>query len=191
MNFTEFLNQVPSFSDFSQEEIHILAQAMATSEFPEDHVFVKEGKSADGLYLIVKGEVIVTRERDDHGVDILERLVNGELFGLISLIDHGVRSATCTAATKVTAAYLPKAAFQMLYESHTRLGYHFQHMIARQLTHDIRNYTEDLIHGIVNENKYHTYEAIGSNRNYKGTERRKDSRRTTDRRDNYKPRISQ
>jgi CRP-like cAMP-binding protein len=191
MNFTEYLNQIPSFSDFTQDEIHLLAQAMATKEYSEGHVFVKEGKTSDGLYLIIDGEVVVSRERKDHGIDIMERLVSGELFGLVSLIDHGVRSATCTAAKKVTAAYLPRAAFQMLYQAHTCLGYHFQHMIARQLAHDIRIYTDALMHGIAHKNKYHTYEAIKSTRKYKGPERRTESRRTDDRRDKYSPRIVQ
>jgi len=191
MNFIEFLNQVPSFSDFTQDEIHLLDQSMATCEYPAGHVFVKEGKSSDGFYLIIDGEVVVSRERKDHGIDILERLVSGELFGLVSLIDHDVRSATCTAATKVTAAYLPRAAFQMLYQAHTCLGYHFQHMIARQLAHDVRIYTDALVHGIAHENKYHTYEAIKSTRKYKGPERRNLSRRQEDRRDELKPRIIQ
>ena len=78
MNFTEFLNRVPSFSDFTQDEIHLLDQSMATSEFPEGHVFIKEGKKSDGLYLIIEGEVVVSREREDHGIDIMERLVSGE-----------------------------------------------------------------------------------------------------------------
>ena len=95
MNLIEFLNQVPSFSDFSQDEIHLLSLSMSPRDYPEGHVFVKEGKTSDGLYLIIDGEVVVTREREDHGIDILERLLSGEVFGLVSLIDHGVRSATC------------------------------------------------------------------------------------------------
>lgn len=191
MNFIEFLNQVPSFSDFSQDEIHLLSQSMSPRDFHEGHVFVKEGKTSDGLYLIIDGEVVVTREREDHGIDILERLFSGEVFGLVSLIDHGVRSATCTAATDVTAAFLPRPAFQMLYQTHSNMGYHFQHMIARQLTHDVRVYTDALLTGIVKENKYHTYEAIRSTQKYKGSERRKTNRRKTDRREDIKPNIIQ
>lgn len=191
MNLTKYLNQIPAFSDFTSEEIDMLAQAMVTKDYPDGHVFIKEGKSCDGLYLIVDGEVIVSRERSDHGADILQRLGCGELFGLVSLIDHGVRSASCAATKKVTAAYLPRAAFQLLYQAHTCLGYHFQHMIARQLARDTRFYNDALMHGIAHKNKYHAYHAIKFTRTYKGPERRDASRRSNDRRDEYSPKIIQ
>lgn len=191
MNLTKYLNRIPAFSDFTSEEIHMLAQAMVTKEYPEGHVFIKEKKSCDGLYLILDGEVVVSRERSDQGVDILQRLGSGELFGLVSLIDHGVRSATCTATNKVTAAYLPRTAFQLLYQAHTCFGYHFQHMIARQLAHDTRIYNDALMHGIAHKNKYHAYHAIKFTRSYKGPERRESSRRTKDRRNEYSPKVIQ
>ncbi len=191
MNLTKCLNQIPAFSDFTADEIDMLAQAMATREYPEGHVFIKEKKSCDGMYLILEGEVVVTRERENGGVDILDRLGNGELFGLISLIDHGVRSATCTATNQVTAAYLPRSAFQLLYQAHTHFGYHFQHMIARQLAHDTMIYNDALMHGIANKNKYHAYHAIKFTRTYKGPERREISRRDKDRRNNISPKIVQ
>ena len=146
MNFSEFLNTVPAFEDFSRQEIEMLEQAMTVRDFPDGHVFVQEGESADTLFLIVDGEVVVTRKRVEKlGSEFLARLGPGEMFGLLALIDRGARSATCTAEGPVRVAYLPRNAFELLFKGNARIGYHFQQLIARQLVHDTRAATATLL----------------------------------------------
>jgi CRP-like cAMP-binding protein len=62
----------------------------------------------------------------------------GEIFGLIGLIDHVRRTATCTAAGPVVVASLPSSAFTFLYTMHASLGYCFQRLVAVQLARDAR-----------------------------------------------------
>lgn len=139
MNFSEFLHTVPTFEGFNRQELDLLERTMIVKDFPDGHVFIQEGTSADAMYLLVDGEVVVTCRRvEGFGQDELARLHAGELFGLIALIDHGPRSATCKANGPVRVAFLPSNAFELLFKGKTHIQYRFQQVIARQLVYDIK-----------------------------------------------------
>jgi len=139
MDINEYLVSSPLFADFSPAELEMLGRALVVERYPDGHVFVKEGKRGDAVYLIIHGTVAVTRlNRQTRNVDQLRTLTDGEWFGLIALIDHGKRTASCTAHGEVTAASLPVTAFELLYQSDAPIAHHFQYLIARQLAHDMR-----------------------------------------------------
>jgi CRP/FNR family cyclic AMP-dependent transcriptional regulator len=146
MDISGFLIADPLFNSFSASEIDILARAMSTSHYPDGHVFIKEGERGDAFYLILDGEVSVTRKSaTERGAEHIRTLGPGELFGLIALVDHGKRAATCTAIGEVTAAVLPVSAFDLLFQSNAPIAHHFQYVIARQLAHDLRAYNHALM----------------------------------------------
>jgi len=140
MNLLEFLPTVSLFKEFSEAELMVLSKALSVAEYPADHVFIEEGKHGDCLFLIIEGQIQITRKTAaDSGFNILRTIGPGEVFGLIALIDGGPRSATCKAVGSATVASLPQSAFIMLNNSHAQLAYHFQYLVARQLVHDARN----------------------------------------------------
>lgn len=144
-NLGEFLDTVPSFAGFTPHELAMLEHALVVGDYPDGHVFFREGETADSMYLVVEGDVLATRRRaEGRGHLVLNRLGPGELFGLVSLIDHRPHIITCTAAGPVTVAYLPRAAFELLYKASANVGYHFQKLIACQLVHDLRVYSRAL-----------------------------------------------
>jgi len=146
MDISGFLIADSIFNTFSASEIDIIARAMSTSYYPDGHVFMKEGKRGDAFYLILDGKVEVTRKsRTGERTEHLHTLGEGELFGLIALIDHGKRAATCTAVGEVMAATLPVTAFELLFQSNAPIAHHFQYVIARQLAHDLRAYNRALV----------------------------------------------
>jgi len=139
MDITEFLVSNPSFSGFSASELDALARALMVAHYPDGHVFMKEGKRGDAVFMIVDGKVAVTRlNRRTRTVEHLHTMTKGEWFGLIALIDHGTRTATCTAVGDVTVASMPVGAFDLLYQSDAPIAHHFQYLVARQLAHDMR-----------------------------------------------------
>lgn len=149
MTIAEFLLSDPLFDAFTRSEIEVLEKAMSTDHYPDEHVFIKEGQRGDACYLILSGEVAVTREsKTDRGFEKVRIMGPGEMFGLIALIDHGKRAATCTAAGEVTAASLPHGAFELLFQSNAPIAHHFQFVIARQLAHDIRSYNRALLNAL-------------------------------------------
>jgi CRP/FNR family cyclic AMP-dependent transcriptional regulator len=146
MDISEFLLSNPLFDTFDRTEAQALARAMTTVTYPDGHVFLHEGKKGDACYLILEGDVSVTRmATEGRGIEHVRTMGPGELFGLIALVDHGKRAATCTAVGEVTAASLPVNAFDMLFRSNAPIAHHFQYVIARQLARDLRAYNHALL----------------------------------------------
>jgi len=141
MKFSEFLVTVPALREFPQAELDILEKALLVEDYPDGYEFTREGKKADALHQVVEGKVEATQRRFwDKGIDVVETFGPGDLFGVIALIDHGRRSATCTAVGPVKVASLVHSAFDLLYDASAPIALHFQKLIARQLAHDIRTY---------------------------------------------------
>ena len=132
------LNENPVFAALAPGDLDPLLAAFAVTEHAAGHAFFKEGQGADGAYLILSGEVIVTRRK--LGKEEVNRMERGEWFGLVALLDDKRRSATCSAVGSVRTAWLSASAFQLLGEG-TALPVAFavQKAVAAQLCHDFRH----------------------------------------------------
>jgi CRP/FNR family transcriptional regulator, cyclic AMP receptor protein len=180
MNFSEFLLSVPQFANFTQPELEVLEKAMIVRDYADGHVFMKEGERGDAMYLIIEGEVVVSRKHKlERGVDVLEKMGRGDMFGLISLVDNGRRSATCTAVGKTAVASLPYSAFRLLFRANAPIAHHFQYLIARQLAHDARIYNQGLHEALMAGDESRMYAALErvSSHEYRGRERRERERK--------------
>lgn len=188
MNFIKFLNTVPEFSEFKQRELETLEKAMSVNNYNDAHVFIEEGKRAHIMYLIIEGEVIVSRRHyQERGIYELERLGPGDLFGLVSLIDHGRRTATCTAQGPVTIATLPRSAFELLFYAQAPIALHFQKLIVHQLANDMRIYTQVMVDSIKSGNTENMLWSLGGvSYEYRGSERRKLERRNSETSSDYR-----
>jgi CRP-like cAMP-binding protein len=179
MDLLEQLQATPEFAEFSVDELSALSQAMVVNHYADDYEFIREGEKGDSLFFLIDGQVLVTRYSHQLGsAEYVERLSKGALFGLISLIDHGNRAATCKAEGSVTVGSLPRAAFDLLCNANATLAQHFQYAIARQLAKDMRIYNKALSKLIANEDKALFYGTIrAASFEYRGIERRKQDRR--------------
>jgi CRP/FNR family cyclic AMP-dependent transcriptional regulator len=179
MNFLEFLQSVPAFSEMNNDELEALERAMVLRDYAADHEFVREDEPGNDLFLVVEGEVSVSRrKREQHGAVELERLHPGDLFGLMALIDHSARTATCKASGPVRAASLPRSAFDLLYTANSPLAHHFLKIVARQLGRDLRTTTNAIRRVLFSHDEGHAQtilKAIISQ--YGGPERRQAERR--------------
>jgi len=145
MDLGYFLRVHRDFATFPEAERATLARLLTADRYPRGHVFMREGERGDAVYLILDGQVLVTRGRQADGAPrIICALGPGELFGLIALIDRGPRSATCTAMSEVQAAALSAETFHALFAADAPLAHRFQALIARQLASDLRLYNAAL-----------------------------------------------
>lgn len=148
MDLRARLAATPKFQELEPAELDALAAAMETVEAEDGEVLVREGERSDGCYLIVEGRVRVSHGEGEDA-KVLQDLEPGDLFGILSLIDDGARSATCTAIGATTLAWMPAGAFTMLHEGSPALVLHFQKLVARQLAHDARALNESLVQAML------------------------------------------
>jgi CRP-like cAMP-binding protein len=76
----------------------------ATQYMKKGQIILKEGNRSDFAFIIVDGQVEVSRKRKDGNVEVIDILGKNDIFGEMGMIESRPRSATVTALenTKVT-----------------------------------------------------------------------------------------
>ena len=138
------------FDALSDTELDVLVQALSVLDLSDGQRLFEEGDPGDSLHVILSGEVRVTQDRGDGSEPVhLGRMEAGELIGLVSLIDRGPRSATCTAVGATRVGVLNQAAFTLMHEGSPELVLHFQLLVARQLARDSRSLNDVLVRAML------------------------------------------
>lgn len=179
-DIVSFMHRIPDLANFAEEELSLLARAMSVGDFPDGHQFITEGERGDTSYLLLQGDVHVTRRSEgQRGAEFVERLHAGAMFGLLALIDNGPRAATCKAHGPVTVAALPRNVFNLLTNANASIGQHFQFLIARQLARDTRIFNQAIQEVMRTGNKSQFYGILRAvSYEYRGPERRLEERRS-------------
>lgn len=85
-------------------------------------VLIREGEQGKGLFLVLKGQVEVTKRKPAAGDDIhLAVLREGDVFGEISLIQSSPTTATCRMQTRGELLFLPAPVFNSTMARHPEL----------------------------------------------------------------------
>ena len=134
-----FLKTLPGFENFSAQHLESLASSMKVQLHPKGHTFIWQGEQGQALYVIMDGAVLLSRVDELTGFKQERELRAGEVFGLLSLIDNLPAAATCTVLEPVTAALLPRAEFNDLFDNAPPIGHHILYMVAIQLARDLQD----------------------------------------------------
>jgi NADH:quinone reductase (non-electrogenic) len=97
--------------------------------FEPDEVVFREGDRGDWLYVVLDGEVEVSKAVAGQGEVPLRRLGAGECFGEIALVSDQPRSATVRTVTGVNLLAVDREAFQALFSNLPPLRGVFEQLI--------------------------------------------------------------
>ena len=132
------LQDVEIFKDMTDQERGRFAQCMEVQKFEKFEVLVKEGAAGAGaLYIILQGNVRV-RKMMGGKENILATLSDGDLFGEVSLFDHGTRSADIVANSDGVLLRLGSKAFDTMVEDRPEVAAPFMMAVAREMAVRIR-----------------------------------------------------
>lgn len=119
--------------NITEEECKTLADAFKLSKLARDEVLLREGETNDSLYIVIEGELIVTRDVGGGEHVTLHRLKPGEIAGAMGFIDGNSHSATLTAAKDSHVLMLSRGDLEeMLYE-YPDIVYKVMKMIVRSV----------------------------------------------------------
>src|SRR5215210_8993131 len=90
--FTE-LRQVPLLSDLSEEDLNQLYKMAKTVSVPAGQLVLREGDSGDSLYIVLDGELEVTKRQSSQDV-LLALYKPTQFFGEMALLEQAPRSAS-------------------------------------------------------------------------------------------------
>ncbi len=97
-------------------------------EYPAGAVIIAEGKEGNLMYVVMKGEVIVSI-RDN----ILATAGPGEIVGEMALINSDIRSATVTAKTACQLVLIDQSVFESLLKHVPEFTLHVMNVLAERL----------------------------------------------------------
>ena len=124
----EALAQVPLFSHLSRRELRKVLGVTEEYGYDADRVIAREGDAGEAFFVILEGEARVVRRGK-----VVAKLLPGDFFGEISLLDGGPRTATVAAATPLRCLVLLGTDFRRLLLDDGRLGAKVLQETARRL----------------------------------------------------------
>jgi len=145
MLLKNFLKSQSLFTDLSDRDLDALAHAMEIREYPDGGAIIQEGRTGKELYLLLEGQVKVAQYNAETGLLEQINLVKpGEIFGMLSLIDHLPTSASCIASGPVKIGVLQHNAYDLLSQASAPIALGFQLATAKQLSALLRHQEEIL-----------------------------------------------
>ncbi|KAK5608129.1 hypothetical protein CRENBAI_003840 [Crenichthys baileyi] len=106
-----FLKTSRTLKDLNDAQLSKIIDSMEEVKFQDKVDIVREGTEGNTFYIILKGEVLVTKNVNGHQKQI-RRMGKGEHFGEQALIREILRTATCTADGPVTCFSIDKEVFE-------------------------------------------------------------------------------
>jgi CRP-like cAMP-binding protein len=115
----------PIFKPFDRAQRVQLAGRFSAHDAPAGTVIIRQGDVGRGLFLLLSGQVEVTREEAGQRV-VLATLNSGDVFGEISLIEQSTTTATVTAVRNSTVLFLSRELFERLVQGVPELRSYFE-----------------------------------------------------------------
>ncbi|XP_072298318.1 cGMP-dependent protein kinase 2 [Eucyclogobius newberryi] len=106
-----FLKTAHTLKDLNDVQLSKILDSMEEVKYQDKDNIVREGAEGNAFYIILKGEVLVTKNVNGHQKQI-RRMGKGEHFGEQALIREVLRTATCTADGPVTCFSIDKEVFE-------------------------------------------------------------------------------
>ena len=138
------LRQVAIFKDLDDDELTPFAEVCKEQEFLSGEYVFREGEAGNRLYLIVEGEVRISRTIPGSGEEALAVLKRGALFGEMAVFDRSERStdAISNGGTKVLT--IARADFEMVLDFNREVAYKVLWSVVRLLSGRLRSTNDSL-----------------------------------------------
>ena len=98
------------------------------TKFPAGAVIIKEGDKGSQMYVILKGELVISLKNK-----VLASSLPGEIVGEMALINSDSRSATVTAKTDCELALIDQTSFKSLLQHVPEFSRHIMNVLATRL----------------------------------------------------------
>lgn len=131
---TAALQRIPLFAGLPESHLRTLAGDTLSQRFGRGEVIFSRGDSGDRAFVILEGAIDLVIDSPDGRELILTRLVEGEHFGEMALLDDLQRSATARAAAQTELVVVLRRTFLRALEQEPELS----RQIIRSLVQRLR-----------------------------------------------------
>ncbi len=127
------LKEVAHLRELGEPERSALAERIDLLQFSSGQSIFNYGDPGNALYIIRSGEVEIFIKNDQGEKIVLETSKAGDIFGEVSLIDNGPRTAWVTAIGNVELFRLDRAHFEDYLRQYTPAALNLLSVVARRL----------------------------------------------------------
>ena len=115
-----------------------LVESGSVRNFDRGDVFGTEDQPSRGLFAILQGQALITRQTGLDSESVMHIGGPGYWVGYIGLLTHGVLAVTATARTRMRTFHLSAAQFRRITDRHPQLFRHFAELAAQNLSFTLR-----------------------------------------------------
>ena len=126
------MREIPMFSRLSPEDLERIAEVAVEQLFPAGSLICREGDPGDSLFIIVHGNVNVTKKTESGNQTMLAVRKDGEFVGEMAILESSMRSATLQADGDVRMLVLDGNSFKAILRDRPEVAISvLQHMSQR------------------------------------------------------------
>lgn len=138
------LRAVSIFNALDDAELVSVAEICKQESYPTGEYIFREGEPGSRLYLIVSGEVRISRDVPGSGEEALAVLKPGALFGEMAVFDRSERSTHAISNAGCALLTITRSDFEMLLDLNRELAYKVLRAVVRVLSARLRQTNDSL-----------------------------------------------
>ncbi|MEW6649303.1 MAG: ATP-binding protein [Chloroflexota bacterium] len=135
-----------AFPGFQDEEAEQMVGLGTIRSYEQGVRLTTEGAYETTFFLLIEGEVQVTKKFSEDEERLLKILRSGDFFGEMAIIHDAPRAATITTLTPVEVLQLEREAFSVLLNTNSRLSLAMVREVSRRLRENDEIAINDLRH---------------------------------------------
>ena len=148
MVLAEDLSNFSIFQDITEQEKQIVAKYLKRKEYEADERVFSYGETGGKLYLVAKGELMITRMIEEGKEHILGTLHKHQYFGGISVIDGGRHSASIKTTKETVLLTLTRANLDAIAQDNPAFGNKLLIHMIHSLANFLRTMDEKFIEAL-------------------------------------------
>lgn len=127
----EMLARVPLFAGSSKRQLRGIVDWTKEYRYKPGATIVREGAKGQELFVLLEGKATLSRKGKT-----ITRLMPGDFFGEMAVIDGGPRSATVVADEALDCLVLKQGDFRAMVEGDPSIAWHLLETFAARLRRD-------------------------------------------------------
>jgi len=144
MENIELLKKVRIFYELAEAELKRFAEIAQEKKFIKDTVIIEEGAEGQALFIVKRGTVSVSKIDQEMETELV-KLVAGEHFGEMSLLDNAKTSARVKAYNDVECIGIGRDQFLKLLDQEVAIAAKVYKNFALALSDRLRGTSEELV----------------------------------------------
>ncbi len=133
MSTLDVLKQVWLFSGLDEQQLEAVSSFTFQKNFSPGELIVEEGRTGNGMYAIISGNVEAVKALGTEQERIVNRLGTGEVFGEMALLGEWPRTASVRAVDEVECLGIDRWVFLTQLERHPQVGIKLLQVLAQKL----------------------------------------------------------